>query len=31
MLDLGTINSEMEGFVLTEQELANLFAFLESL
>ena len=31
VLDLETINFEMEGFVLTEQELANLFAFLESL
>jgi hypothetical protein len=31
VLELGTINSEMEGYVLTEQELANLFAFLESL
>lgn len=31
VLDLETINPEMEGFVLTEQELADLFAFLESL
>lgn len=31
VLDLETINPEMEGFILTEEELANLFAFLESL
>jgi len=31
VLELETINPEMEGFVLTEQELADLFAFLESL
>jgi hypothetical protein len=31
VLELGTIDSAMEDYVLTEQELANLVAFLESL